>query len=118
MLRYCTLKVNTDNNSLFTGSPLGTFKDVVITQDSIKAWPTFAYKAVDIVLADCTIPAGLAGTLIYLNLTVFPLKSRTAFTRKASHIIHTGASIQAWVYEGGARGTSNTRVWFESKMKY
>lgn len=84
----------------FYVSPLGTFKDVVFTQDSIKAWSALAHKAVDIVLADGTIPAGLAGALVYLSLTALPFKSRAAFAGEAPNIVHTGASIQAWVYRG------------------
>lgn len=77
--------------------PLGTFKDVVVTKDSIKAWPAFADKAVDIVPADGPVPAGLAGTLIRLDLTVLAFKSRAAFTREASNVIYTGASVQTGV---------------------
>lgn len=81
----------------FCAPPLGTFKDVVITQDSIKARLTFANKAVDIVPADGTVPAGLAGTLVHLDLTVLAFKTRAAFTGEASHIIHAGAPIQTRV---------------------
>lgn len=78
--------------------PLGTFKDVVVTKDSIKAWLAFTDKAVDIVLADGTIPAGLAGTLVHFSLAVLAFKSRAAVTRESSNGIHTGASVQARVY--------------------
>lgn len=81
--------------------PLSTFNDVVITQDSIEAWTAFTNKAVDVVPADGTIPARLAGTLVHLNLTVFAFKPRATLTRKAPDIIHTRASIQARVYSGG-----------------
>lgn len=84
-------------NWKFCVPPLGTFKDVVVTKDSIKAWPAFTDKAVDIVPADGTVPAGLAGTLIRLDLTVLAFKSRVAFTREASNVIYTGASVQTRV---------------------
>lgn len=87
------------------GSPLSTFKDVVFTQDSIKAWSALAHKAVDVVPADGTVPAGLASTLVYLSLTAFPFKTWAAVTGEAPNIIHTGASIQARVYRG-KRGIS------------
>lgn len=82
-------------------SPLSTFKDVVFTQDSIKACPAFTHKAVDIVLAGGTIPAGLTGALVYLGLAALPFKSRAAFTREVPNTVHASASIQAWVYRVG-----------------
>lgn len=82
---------------LFFGSPLSTFKDVVFTQDSIKARSALAHKTVDVVPADGTVPAGLAGALIYLSLTALPFKTRAAVAGEAPNIVHTGASIQAWV---------------------
>lgn len=86
------------------GSPLSTFKDVVITQDSIKARSARAHKAVDVVLADGTVLAGLAGTLIYLSLTSLPFKTLTAVTRETPNIVHARTSIQAWVYREKGRG--------------
>lgn len=73
----------------FSGSPLGTFKDVVFTQDSIKAWSAFTHKAVDIVPADGTIPAGLAGTLVYFSLTALPFETWAAVAGEAPNIVHT-----------------------------
>lgn len=84
-------------NRKLSAPPLSTFKDVVITQDSIKARLAFTNKAVDIVPADGTVPARLAGTLIHLDLTVLAFKTRAAFTREASDIIHAGAPIQTRV---------------------
>lgn len=78
-----------------SGSPLSAFEDVVFTQDSIKAWWTLAHKAVDVVPAGGTIPAGLAGALVYLNLTALPFKTWAAVAGEAPNIIHTGASVQA-----------------------
>lgn len=87
----------------FYGSPLCTFKDVVFTQDSIKAWSALAHKAVDVVPTDGTIPAGLADALVYLSFTAVPFKTMAAVTGEAPNIVHTGASIQARVYRGEKR---------------
>ena len=84
-------------NKTLGGPPLSTFKDVVITQDSIKARLAFTNKAIDIVLAYGTVPTRLAGTLIHLNLTVLAFKTRPAFTREASDIIQAGPPIQTRV---------------------
>lgn len=84
-------------------SPLSTFEDVVFTQDSIKARSALAHKAVDVVPADGPVPAGLAGTLVYLRLTAVPFKTRAAVTGVLPDIVHTRASIQAWVYRGEKR---------------
>lgn len=85
------------------GSPLSTFGDVAFTQDPIKALSTLAHKAVDVVPADGTVPAGLAGTLVYLSLTAIPFKTRLAVTGETPNLVHTRASIQAWVYRGDKR---------------
>lgn len=60
------------------GLPLSAFEDVVFTVDSIKARSALAHKAVDVIPADGTVPARLAGTLVYLRLTVLPFKTWAA----------------------------------------
>lgn len=84
-------------NRKLCASPLSTFKDVVITQDSIKARLAFTNKAVDIVPADGTVAAGLAGALVHLLLTVLAFKTRAALTREASHVVHAGAPVKTRV---------------------
>ena len=86
------------------GSPLSTFKDVVFTQDSIKARSALAHKAVDVVPADGPVPAGLTVALVDLGLTALPLKARMAVTIETPHIVHTRASIQARAYRGKKEG--------------
>lgn len=76
-----------------SGSPLSAFKDVMFTQDSIKAWLALAHKAVDIVPADGTIPAGMAGALVYLSLTALPFKTWAAVTGETPNTVHTSTSI-------------------------
>lgn len=78
-------------------SPLRTLQDVVLAQDSIKAWSAFAHKAVDVVLTDGAIPAGLAGAFIYLSLAALPFESWTAFAGEAPNVVHAGASVQTRV---------------------
>lgn len=75
------------------GSPLSTFKDVMFTQDSIKALSALAHKAVDVVPANGAIPAGLAGALVYLSLTALPFKTWAAVTGETPNTVHTSASI-------------------------
>lgn len=65
----------------------------MITQNSIKALSALAHKAVDVVPANGTIPAGLAGTLIYLGLTALAFKTGAAVTGETPDTIHTRASI-------------------------
>lgn len=72
---------------------LCAFKDVVFTQDSIVAWSAHAHKAVDVVPANGTVPAGLAGTLIYLSLTALPFKTWATITGETPNIVHARASI-------------------------
>lgn len=84
-------------NKKLCAPPLSTFKDVVITQDSIKARLAFANEAVDIVPADGPVPARLTGTFIHLDLTMLAFKTRAAFAREASHDIHAGAPVQTGV---------------------
>lgn len=69
----------------------------MFTQDSIKARSALTHKAVDIVPADGTVPAGLAGTLVNLSLTALPFETRAAVAGEAPNIVNTGASIQTWV---------------------
>lgn len=79
------------------GSPLSTLKNVVFTQDSIEARLAHAHKAVDVVSTDGSVPAGLAGALIYLRLTTLPFKTWSTVTGETPNIVYTGASIQARV---------------------
>lgn len=69
----------------------------MFTQESIKAWSALAHKAVNVVPADGTIPAGLAGTFIHLSLTAIPFKTLATVTGEAPNTVHTGAPIQAGV---------------------
>lgn len=69
----------------------------MLTQDSVKTWSAHAHKAVDVVPAGGTIHAGLAGALIHLCLTAHPFKTRATDAGEFPNIIHTRASIQAWI---------------------
>lgn len=89
---------------LFYGSPLSAFKDVAFTQDSVEARSALAHKAVDVVLAHGTVPAWLAGALVYLGLATLPFETCSAVAGEAPNVVHTRASIQTRVYRGGLRG--------------
>lgn len=84
-------------NRKLCAPPLSTFKDVVVTQDSIKARLAFANEAVDVVPADGPVPAGLTGTLVHLDLAMLAFKTGAAFAREASHDVHAGAPVQTRV---------------------
>lgn len=84
-------------NRKLCAPPLSAFKDVVITQDSIKARLAFANEAVDIVPADGPVPARLTGTFIHLDLTMLAFKTGAAFAGEASHDVHAGAPVQTRV---------------------
>lgn len=83
------------------GSPLGTFKNVAFAQDSVKAPTTLAHKAVDVVPADGSVPAGLAGALVHLHLTALPFETLAAVTRETPDIVHARASILTRACAGG-----------------
>lgn len=81
--------------------PLSTFLNIVFTQDSIKARSAVTHKAIDVILAEGSVAARLAGTLIHLSLTSLPFKTWAALTGETVNVIHTRASIQAGVCRGG-----------------
>lgn len=65
----------------------------MFTQDSVVSWSAHAYKAVDVVPADGSVPAGLASALIYLGLTALPFKTWATITGETPNIVHASASI-------------------------
>lgn len=69
----------------------------MFTQESIKARPTLAHKAVDVIPAVGAVPAGLAGALVDLGLTAAPLETWAALAGETAHIVHAGAAVQARV---------------------
>lgn len=77
--------------------PFSTLGDVVFTQYAVKARSALAYKAVDVVLAGGAVFAGMAGTLINLNVTALSLKTWAAITGETPDLVHTRASIQTRV---------------------
>jgi len=78
-------------------SPLGALRDLVLTLDSIKARTAHAHKAVDVVLADAPVSAGLAGALVYLSLTALSFKTQTTEAGETGNSVQTCASMQTRV---------------------
>lgn len=89
---------------LASDQPLCAFLDVVFTQYAVKAGSTFTHKAVDIVLAQCAVLAGLAGALVHVGLTSFSLESQATIAGEAPDIVNTRAATKAWIYRKVARG--------------
>lgn len=69
----------------------------MFTQNSIISRTALAHKAVHVVFAAGSVPAGLRGALVHLRLAAIPLKSQTAITCVPPHYVHTRSTIQAWV---------------------
>lgn len=65
----------------------------MFTQVSIIAWLALAHKAVDVVPANGTVPAGMAVALVYLSLTALPFKTWAAVTGESPDTVHTSAPI-------------------------
>lgn len=83
---------------LASDQPLGAFLDVVFTQYAVKAGSTFTHKAVDIVLAQGAVLAGLAGALVHVGLTPFSLESQATIAGETPDIVNTRAATKAWIY--------------------
>lgn len=77
--------------------------DVVFAQDAVKAWSTFTHEAVDIVLAEGAVLAGLAGALVHVGLTPLSLESQTAPAGEAPDVVDASAAAQAWIYREAAK---------------
>lgn len=86
-----------DARPVIEARAFGTLGDVVFTQYAVKARSALAYKAVDVVLAGGTVSAGMAGTLVNLNVTALSLKTWAAITGETPDLVHTRASIQTRV---------------------
>lgn len=84
--------------------PFSTLGDVVFTQYAVKAGSALAYKAVDVILAGGAVSAGMAGTLVNLNVTALSLKTWATVTDETPDFVPTRASIQTRVCRTQMRG--------------
>lgn len=73
---------------LASDQPLGAFWDVVFTQYAVKAGLTFTHEAVDVVLAQGAVLAGLASALVHVGLTPFSLESQAAIAGEAPDVVN------------------------------
>lgn len=97
---------NGEHSKLALDQPLCAFLDVVFAQDAVEAGSTFAHEAVDILLAEGAVLAGLAGALVHVGLTPFSLESQAASAGEAPDVVDTSATAQARIYRKAARERS------------
>lgn len=78
---------------------LSAIWDITFTVDAVIARPALARVAVHVVGAGASIPAGIAGALVYLLLTALAIETSSALAQEPPHFVNARTTITAWTWK-------------------